>query len=41
MCISIKPVDVENNDKHPKLEVIDHVRMSKYKNIFEKGYNVN
>ena len=49
--IKMKPVDVksstniefnvENDDKHSKLEVVDHVRISKYKKFFEKGYNVN
>ena len=33
--------NVENNDKDPKFEVGDHVRISKYKNIFAKGYNPN
>ena len=26
-----------SNDKDPKFKVGDHVRMSKYKNIFAKG----
>ena len=30
--------DVENNDKDPKLEVDNYVRISKYKNIFWKIY---
>ena len=44
----MKPVDVKDNtymdfkkeinDKDPKFEVVDHVRISKYKNIFAKGY---
>ena len=44
--IKMKPIDVkssrciyfavENNDKDPKFEVGDHVRISKYKNIFAK-----
>ena len=44
----MKPIDVEsntyinfglkNNDKDPELEVGYHVRISKYKNIFTKGY---
>ena len=44
----MKPVDVKDNtyldfkkevnDKDPKLKVRDHVRISKYKNIFAKGY---
>ena len=49
--IKMKPVDVEDNtyidfnkevnDKNPKFEVGDHVRISKYKNIFTKGYMPN
>ena len=31
----------EVNDKDPKFEVGDHVRISKYKNIFAKGYTLN
>ena len=27
----------ENNKERPKLEVADHVTISKYKNIFAKG----
>ena len=47
----MKPVDVKDNtyinfikevnDKDPKLKVDDHVRISKYKNIFAKGYTPN
>ena len=43
----MKPVAVKDNtcidfikevhDKDPKLQVADHVRTSKYKNIFAKG----
>ena len=46
--IQIKPVDVKDNtyidfkkevnDKDPKFKVGDHVRISKYRNIFAKGY---
>ena len=46
--IKMKPVDVKNNayidsnkklnDKDPKFKVGDHARISKYKNIFAKGY---
>ena len=46
--IKMKPADVKNNtyidfkkevkDKDPKFKVGDHVRISKYKNIFAKGY---
>ena len=32
---------VENNDKNPKLNVGDCVRISKYKNIFEKYYKLS
>ena len=49
--IKMKPVDVkdntyidfkkESNDKDPKFKVGDHVRISKYKNIFGKGYMPN
>ena len=47
----MKPVDVKDdtyidfkkeiNGKDPKLKVGDHVRISKYKNIFAKGYTPN
>ena len=47
----MKPVDVEDNkyinfekevnDKDPKFKVNDYVRISKYKNIFAKGYTSN
>ena len=50
-AIKIKPIDVndntyidfkkEVNDKDPKFKVCDHVRISKYKNIFAKGYMPN
>ena len=49
--IKMKPVDVKDNtyidfkkevnDKDPKFKVADHVRISKYKNIFAKGYTSN
>ena len=49
--IKMKPIDVkdntyidfkkESNDKNPKFKVGDHVRISKYKNIFAKGYMPN
>ena len=29
-------VDIEVTDKDPKLEVSDHVRLSRFKNIFAK-----
>ena len=31
----------EVNDKDPKFKVGDHVRISKYKNLFAKGYTSN
>ena len=47
----MKPTDVkdniyvdvkkETNDKNPKFKVGDHVRVSKYKNIFAKRYMPN
>ena len=47
----MKPVDVKDNtyidfkkivnDKNPKSKVRDHVRISKCKNIFAKGYTPN
>ena len=47
----MKPIDIrddsfaeyneESNEKDPKFEVGDHVRISKYKNIFAKGYTPN
>ena len=33
--------DKEINNKDPKFKVVDHVRISKYKNIFAKGYTPN
>ena len=49
--IKSKPVDIEDNtyidfrkevnDKDPKFNVGDRVRISKYKNIFAKGYTQN
>ena len=49
--IKMKPVDVQDNiyihsikevnDKDPKFKVGDHVRISKYKNIFAKKYTPN
>ena len=50
-AIKMKPISVEDNtyinigkdvnDKDPKFKVGDHVRISKYKNIFAKGYTPN
>ena len=31
----------ETNDKDPKFKVSDHIIISKYKNIFAKGYTPN
>ena len=49
--IKMKPVDIndntyinvkkETNDKNRKFKVGDHVRISKYKNVFAKGYMPN
>ena len=49
--IKMKPIDVtddsfaeyneESNKRNPKFKVGDHVRISKYKNIFAKGYAPN
>ena len=49
--VKIKPIDVktstyinfevENNDKDTKFKVGDHVRISKYRNIFAKSYTPN
>ena len=49
--IKTKPIDVtsdssaeyneDSNEKVPKFKVGDHVRSSKYKNIFAKGYTPN
>ena len=48
--IKMKPVDVgedsfaecneESNKKNPKFKVGDHVRISKFKNVFAKGYTL-
>ena len=49
--IKIKPVEVtsdfyaeyneDSNEKDPKFKVGDRIRISKYKNIFAKGYTQN
>ena len=49
--IKMKPIDVandsfaeyneESNKKDPKFKVGDHIRISKYKNVFAKGYASN
>ena len=49
--IKMKPVDIKDNryidfekevnDKDPKFKIDDRVRISKYKNIFAKGYMPN
>ena len=33
--------NVDSNEKDPKFKVGDHVRISKYKNIFAKRYTPN
>ena len=50
-AFTMKPIDVKDNtyinadkeinNKHPKFKVGDQVRISKYKNIFAKGYMPN
>ena len=50
ITIKTKPVDVKDNtyidsikkvnDKDFKFKVDDHLRISKYKNIFDKGYTL-
>ena len=49
--IKMKPIDVKsdfyseynekNNEKDPKFKVGGHVRISKYKKVFAKGYTPN
>ena len=49
--IKMKPFDVKDNtyfdfekevnDKDPKFKIGDHAKISKYKNIFAKGYTPN
>ena len=49
--IKMKPIDVKDNtyidfgkevnNNNPKFKADDHVRISKYKNIFAKGYAPN
>ena len=49
--LKIKPKDVtdsafveyheESNNKYPKFKLDDHVRISKFKNVFAKGYTPN
>ena len=34
-------MELHSNDKDPELEVGDHVRISKYQNIFAKRYTLN
>ena len=51
ITLKMKPADVKNNTcidsgrnskyKNPKVKVGDHVRVSKHKNIFDKGYTPN
>ena len=50
-AIKMKPIDVKDytytntdkevNNKDPKFKIGDYVRISKYKNIFAKGYTPN
>ena len=49
--INMKPLDVKSNtyidsikeinEKDPKFKIGDNVRISKYKNVFAKGYTSN
>ena len=39
LMLSIMKIQIKK--KNPKFEVGDHVRISKYKNIFTKGYTPN
>ena len=44
--VDVKPrmyfdFDKENNKERPKFKIGDNARISKYKNIFEKGYVIN
>ena len=51
IILEMKPIDVKDNtyinfkkeinDKNPKFKVGDHVRISKYKNIFAKWFMPN
>ena len=51
ITMKIKPIYVasdsyaefneDSNEKDPKFKVGDHVRISKYRNIFDKGYTQN
>ena len=38
---SFAEYNVDSNEKDPKFKTGDHVRISKYKNIFAKGYTPN
>ena len=39
--VSFAEYNEESNEKDAKLKVADHIRISKYKNIFAKGYAPN
>ena len=39
--IELHSVELRSNKKHSIFKVGDHVRISKYKNIFAKGYTPN
>ena len=51
ITITMKPVGVKSNtyidsskeinDKNPKFKIGDNVRISRYKNVFAKGYTPN
>ena len=40
-CNSHAEYNVDSDDKDPEFNIGDHVRISKYKNIFAKGYTPN
>ena len=40
-CDTYAEYNVGSNEKYPKFKVSDHVRISKYKNIFARGYTLN
>ena len=38
---SFAEYDEKSNEKDPKFKVVKHVRISKFKNVFAKGYIPN
>ena len=37
----LRAMELHSNDKDPELKIGDHVRTSKYENIFAKRYKLN